>query len=230
MLLTFLAAATGTAVEQSDMQGARLEAGEICYSILAGGKPVGTTRQIITPREENGFPVWDIVVHQRAGGGAFDMRDHFVLVRDTMLPLRMESARGRERSERGWHRVNITYSDNRIKGTKETAAGVTPFDVPLSDPVWDGNLWGAAFAALPLAEGGRYEIPFWQYDKGFGSFTVRVVGTEDVETPDGTLSAWIVEAGDQPEALLRYQIARSPRKELGYRSARGAQQIDKGCD
>ncbi len=229
MLLTFLAAIAGTTVEYTDMQGARLQEGDACYSISAGNTRIGTTRQTITASDEGGVPVWDIVVHQSAGGGAFDMRDHFVLARDSMLPVRMESARGRERSERGWHRVRVTYANNRIQGTKETADGVTTLDEPLSAPVWDGNLWGATFAALPLAEGGSYAIPFWQYDKGFGTFTVRVIGSEDVDTPDGPMSAWIVEAGDRPEALLRYQIAKDPRKELGYRSDRGAQQIDGAC-
>ncbi|OAN60091.1 DUF3108 domain-containing protein [Sphingomonas sp. TDK1] len=50
--------------------------------------------------------------------------------------------------------------------------------------VWDGNLVGLAFAALPLAEGKTYELPFFQYDKGMGRFTLKVVGLAKVDGQD----------------------------------------------
>ena len=124
-------------------------------------------------------------MHQKLGNGAFDMRDHFVVDRKTLLPIRMDSQRGRERTEKGWHRVSIEYGPRSIRGTKETATGSTPFDVPLTGKTWDGNLWGLTFAVLPLKQGGTYAVPFWQYDKGFGTFTVRVIGSDDVDNAKG---------------------------------------------
>lgn len=227
--LFLLAALAGGGAATPVMEGARLRAGATCYAITAGDRPVGTTLQTIAAAREGGRPVWDIVVHQKAGNGAFDMRDHFVVERGTLQPIRMDSQRGRERTDRGWHRISIDYARHRIRGTKETATGSTPVDVPLSGPTWDGNLWGLTVAALPLKEGGTYAVPFWQYDKGFGTFTARVVGSEAAETPSGKVAAWIVDAGTDPAQRLRYLIAKETRQELGYAAGPHGQRLGGVC-
>lgn len=228
MLILAALLATG-ATPLPHMEGRELHAGSTCYAIINDGRQVGTTLQTITAAREQGRRVWDVVVHQRVGGGAFDMRDHFVLDRATLLPIRMESQRGRDRAERGWHRVRIDYGPHAIRGTKETGAGPTPIDVPLTGPTWDGNLWGLTFSALPLREGGTYTLPFWQYDKGFGTFTARVVGSEEVAIPSGKVAAWIVEAGTDPAQLLHYSIAKTTRQELGYTAGPHAQRLGGEC-
>ena len=227
--LTLLAALAVAGASTPKMEGARLRAGSTCYTIVAGDKPIGTTLQTIMATREGGKPAWDIVVHQKVGNGAFEMRDHFVVDRRTLLPIRMDSQRGHERSEKGWHRVSVNYGKRGIRGTKETATGSTPINVLLSGPTWDGNLWGITFAALPLREAGAYSIPFWQYDKGFGSFTARVVGSEEVETPSGKIAAWIVEAGADPAQLARYSIAKVTRQELGYIAGPSSQRLGRAC-
>ncbi len=226
VLLALLATAGASTPK---MEGARLQAGSTCYAIVAGGKPIGTTLQTITASREGSKPVWDIVVHQKVGNGAFDMRDHFVVDRRTLLPIRMDSQRGHERTEKGWHRVSVHYGKRSIRGTKETVNGSTPINVPLSGPTWDGNLWGLTFAALPLKEAGTYAVPFWQYDKGFGSFTARVVGSEEVDTPSGKIAAWIVEAGNDPTQLARYSIAKATRQEIGYVAGPSSQRLGGVC-
>ena len=123
-----------------------------------------------------------------------------------------------------WHEVHIEYAEGRITGTKATADGVTPIDVAIDGPIWDGNLWGLTFGALPLHEGGQYRLPFWQYDKGFGTFLVNVTGSEMVDTPDGPTEAWVADAGTNPDRLSRYQIGKSNGAELGYRSGGGGEQ------
>ena len=228
-MLVMVAVLAGTGAATPKTEGARLQAGSTCYAIVAGGKTIGSTLQTIKASRAGGRPVWDIVVHQKLNNGAFDMRDHFVVDRKTLLPIRMDSERGRERTQKGWHRVNIVYGAHGVRGTKETAAGSTLLDVPLAGPTWDGNLWGLTFAALPLTVGGAYAVPFWQYDKGFGTFTVRVVGSEDVDTPSGKIAAWIVEAGDDPAQLMRYQIAKTTRQELGYVAGPGGQRLGGVC-
>ena len=227
LVMVAVLAATGAATPK--MEGTRLQAGSTCYAIVAGDKTIGSTLQTITASRAGGRPVWDIVVHQKLSNGAFDMRDHFVVDRKTLLPIRMDSERGRDRTQKGWHRVSIVYGAHDVRGSKETATGSIPLDVPLAGPTWDGNLWGLTFAALPLTAGGTYAVPFWQYDKGFGTFTVRVVGSEDVDTPSGKIAAWIVEAGDDPAQLMHYQIAKTTRQELGYAAGPGGQRLGGVC-
>jgi len=220
-------AATGAATPKMD--GARLQAGSTCYAIVAGDKAIGSTSQTVTASRAGSKPVWDIVVHQKLANGSFDMRDHFIVDRKTLLPIRMDSQRGRERTERGWHRVSVEYGAQNVRGTKETATGSIPLEAALTGPTWDGNLWGLTFAALPLKEGGTYAVPFWQYDKGFGTFTARVVGSEDVKTPSGKVAAWVVEAGDDPAQLARYKIAKATRRELGYTADPSGQRLGGVC-
>lgn len=220
-------AATGAATPKID--GARLQAGSTCYAIVAGDKTIGSTLQTITASRDGARPVWDIVVHQKLANGSFDMRDHFIVDRKTLLPIRMDSQRGRERAERGWHRVTVEYGPRNVRGTRETVTGSTPLKAALLGPTWDGNLWGLTFAALPLTEGGTYAVPFWQYDKGFGTFTARVVGREDVDTPSGKIAAWVVEAGDDPAQLARYKIAKATRQELGYTAGPSGQRLGGVC-
>ena len=227
--VVLLAALLGNGVTAPKMEGTRLSAGSTCYEIIAGDKPIGTTLQTITASLEDGKPVWDIVVHQKVGKGVFDVRDHFVVDRKTLLPIRMESQRGTSRTEKGWHRISLEYGVLDIRGTRETANGTAPISVPLNGSTWDGNLWGLTFAALPLSEGGTYAVPIWQYDKGFGKFTARVVGSEEVDTPSGKVAAWILEAGSDPAKLARYSIAKATRQELGYSVGPNGQRLGGGC-
>lgn len=220
-------AATGSGTPTID--GTRLQAGSTCYAIMAGDKTIGSTLQTVTASRNGTRPVWDIVVHQKLANGSFDMRDHFIVDRKTMLPIRMDSRRGRERTERGWHRVSVEYGSRNVRGTRETTTGSTPLEATLAGPTWDGNLWGLTFAALPLKEGGSYAVPFWQYDKGFGTFTARVIGSEDVDTPSGKVAAWVIEAGDDPTQLARYTIAKATRQELGYTAGPSGQRLRGVC-
>jgi hypothetical protein len=227
--LLLLAALVGGDITPARMEGDRLRPGSVCYTMTADGKAMGTTAQTIAATRIGGRPVWDIVIHQKVANGVFDMRDHFVVDRRTLLPLHMDSQRGSVRTDRGWHRITIDYAKGRITGTRETATATTPIDVAADHPVWDGNLWGVTFAALPLRQGGRYTLPFWQYDKGFGQFTLQVVGRETVTTPSGRVAAWIVEAGDDPTHPMRYRIAHRPRQELGYVVGSHGQQLGGTC-
>ena len=208
--------------------GARLADSQTCYTLSISrdgvSRPVGVTWQTVKRAERDGRPVLEIVVHQSMGGGAFDMRDEFVLDASTLRPLSLINRR------KGEVHIRADYADDRITGERTEAGGVvTPIDVALDGPVWDGNLFGLTFAALPLAEGAAFSLPYWQYDKGFGRFSVRVTGSETVETPSGAVEAWAVEAAPGADAPLRYLIGKADHRELAYSAAQGSQTLGGDC-
>lgn len=97
----------------------------------------------------NGRKIWAVVVHQRAAGGKFDMRDTFVLDAADLQPLSMSNER------HGVPHVTLTYQDGHVRGTRVNQEGVAePIDVSYQGPIWEGNLYGVMFSALPLAAGG----------------------------------------------------------------------------
>jgi hypothetical protein len=175
-------------------------------------------------------PAWRIVVHQKLTGGRFELRDEFLVRRDNLRPINLYSRRGDRRAAGGrWQEVRVAYGRSGITGTREQSSGVQPIAVPLSGPVWEGNLWGVTFGALPLAQGSRFQLPFWQYDKGFGTFTVEVTGSQTVDTPGGKADAWVVSAGDDPKQPARYLIAKRTGEELGYSGPGMVQKIGGDC-
>lgn len=208
--------------------GRRLAEGQACYTLTMRqgdvSQPVGVTWQRIRRSERDGRPVLEIVVHQLVNGGAFDMRDEFVVDAATLRPLSLVNRRN------GAVHVRAEYRDDRIIGEKTGADGAaTPIAVALDGPVWDGNLFGLTFAALPLAEGAAFTLPFWQYDKGFGRFSVRVVGVGTAATPSGPVEAWVVDAGPEDRPPLRYLIGRADQAELGYSAPQGDQTPGGDC-
>ena len=228
MMMLLAAALMGATTPSPD--GARLSAGEQCFTITRGGSPVGLTWQAIQPTRTNGMATWDIVIHQRMSDGRFDMRDHFVVDRKTLRPVSLESVRGVDPSAPGWRRVMLRYAVDRVTGTKETKDGAVTIDTPLDHAVWDGNLWGVTFAAMPLRDGVSLSLPFWQYDKGFGAFSVKVVGRERADTPGGPVDAWTLDAGDDPAALVRYMVAIEPPVEIAYSAGPFGQRLGGECD
>ena len=209
------------------LDGALIRDDRACYTISmsrdGASTPIGVTWQTIDHIDVEGRPRLRVVVHQSVNGGAFDMRDAFLLDPETLRPVRLENDR------QGQRHVTLDYTADRVVGTRIEDGTSRPVDVALPHPVWEGNLFGVTFAALPLAAGAAFSLPFYQYDKGLGAFLVRVTGDETVETPDGPVDAWALEVstGDGPPAV--YLIAKADRRELGYRSARGGQALGGDC-
>lgn len=198
------------------LDGSRLREGSACYALTRADKPIGQTWQRVLAAMEGDIPVWDVVVHQRVGDGKFDMRDHFVLRRADLRPLRMDSRRN------GTEHVRVRYDGLAIEVTQ---VGKPTTKVSAPGPVWDGNLWGLTFTALPLAEGGAYTVPFFQYDKGLGSFTLKVVGSAQVQGR----KAWLVDVDAGDGRTVRYQIGKAPAEELGTESPMFGQHFGGDC-
>lgn len=220
ILLLALAAAT------PEPQGDRVVDQDACFTIsmVRDGKSsdMGQVRQTVRRFRADGKDELRVLIHQQAG--SFDMRDSFVLDGKTLRPIHFENQR------RGEVHVVLDYRENAIEGSKvEKDGSKSPVNVPLTHPVWEGNLFGVMFAGLPLEPKGQYRVPFYQYDKGFGEFSVRVKGSESVSTPDGPVDAWVLEVGTDDLRRVEYLISRDNARELGYRSDGFAQKLGGDC-
>lgn len=196
----------------AEPDGTRVRSATQCFAIVRDKAVVGATFQKIRRVRRAGRVYFDIVVHQRVSGGKFDLRDHFVLDGRTLRPISFDSRKS------GEDHVELAYSGGRIVGWKlEKGARV---DIDLADPdrVWEGNLWGVTFGALPLAAGGHYQLPLYQYDLGFGAFSLDVVGSEAVVVDGRSVDAWRVEGGTNPARRVTYLIAKRDGAELGTRA------------
>ncbi len=219
--------------------GRRLEPYEACYTINmtreGQTRPIGVTWQSLRRGEQDGRAIWTVVVHQKVGD-RFDMRDVFTLDADTLEPLQLVNTRN------GHTHIQATYASDEIRVqrfSEPAAAAVETSTISLTGPVWEGNLYGPTFAALTLAEGDRYSLPFWQYDKGFGQFDVGVVGSETLDTPEGPVDAWVLNVtaksttplqnGAGNERQMTYRIAKVGGRELGYEAAQGSQTLGGDC-
>ena len=211
MLLLALAAQAALPV----VDGTRLQPGSVCYAIVRGETVMGATLQTVKAITANGAPAWDVVVHQRVGD-KFDLRDHFVLRQKDLGPIAFDSRKS------GVEHVRVAYKPGKLVTTRPGAA---PVEIPLTGPVWEGNLWGLTFAALPLAEGVHFELPFYQYDKGLGRFSLDVVGSEKV----GERDAWVVETSPGGERKIRYLIGKADNAELGYAGGGFTQRLGGDC-
>lgn len=207
-------------------QGERVADQDACFAIsmTRDGKSseMGQVRQTVRRVRADGKDELHVTIHQRAG--SFDMRDSFVLDGKTLRPIHFENQR------RGETHVVLDYRENLIEGTRvEKDGSKSAVRIPLTQPVWEGNLFGVMFAGLPLEPDGRYRVPFYQYGKGFGEFTVRVKGSESVSTPDGPVDAWVLDVGTDDLQRVEYLISRDNARELGYRSEGFAQKLGGDC-
>lgn len=208
--------------------GSRLEEGRFCYTLEmrrdGASRAVGRTLQVVRHETFEGRPVVRVIVHQQLQDGAFDVRDDFLLEPADLRPVRYVSRRN------GEVRVDVAYGTDLITGYHVADSGRREdLSVALAEPVWDGNLWGILFAALPLSEGREITLPFWHYEKGFGQFSVTVVGSETAAGPDGRIEAWIAEATDGQGPKVTYRLGRGRGLELSYAAGALAQTPGGDC-
>lgn len=206
-----------------------LESGTTCYAILRNDEVVGSTLQSIQETTVDGQPAWEITVHQRMPTASFDLRDRFVVSKIDLQPHLFSSERGVDRTRPGWQRISVQYGRDRISGALENAEGLKIIDEQMSRPIWDGNLWGLTFAGLPFRPDAEFQLPYWQYDKGFGTFRVRVSGRNAVPTATGPVDSWVVEAADAPDRTTEYFLRVETPGELGYRAGPFEQRLGGEC-
>lgn len=219
MLISALAALALTLVARPDPvaipDGTRLAAGDTCYAVEVNGRVVGATRQVVRAADRDGRPVWIIDIHQRLPALQFDVHDRFEVDGEDLAALRYHSVRLAS-ARAPAQQVEVDYGPSAIRGFRVVGEERTELHAAADGPVRDGNLWGLTFSALDLHEGARFTVPFWHYEKGYGTFQVAVTGTRSVDTPSGPVEAFVVEAGDGDGPSATYLIARETRAELGY--------------
>lgn len=218
--IAILALAADTAMRVPD--GRRVHPVTQCFTLVRNGQDVGLTFQQIRETRANRKPAWDIVIHQRVGT-VFDMRDHFVVAKADLAPVAFDNRRS------GEEHVRLAYAKGRITGTRTEKGAAVAVDLAAPGPVWEGNLWGTTFGALPLAAGGNYTLPFYQYDKGFGSFALKVTGEEKVATPAGPVAAWAVDITADGMRHITYLIGKADGAELGNRAPGFATRLGGDC-
>jgi hypothetical protein len=208
--------------------GTDLALGDSCYTITTGtdGKeqPIGYVFQSLASDHIDGVDVLTIVVHQHLVTKKFDIRDRLVLRKTDLTPLHLDTDRD------GSPHVHLDYTPGRVTGWKMIGSVKKPIDVPLDGRIWDGNLWGVTFAALPLKAGANYRLPVYQYDSGKGEFFVTVVGEQKVTTPTGEVKAWVAEVGLKPDERVKYLIGQTSRMELGYIAGPMSQHLGGDCN
>lgn len=219
-MLFLLAAAASVPAMTPD--GSRLREGEVCYEITAtkdgATKVIGGAYQSVKRTRAGGADALAIIIHQRVGAGKFDMRDEFLVHRKDLRPISLHNVRNRE------VHVHLDYGETGITGFKTEKGVRAPVSVKTDGPVWDGNLWGLTFAAMPLQEGSTFELPMYQYDSGLGAFTGKVTGQETI----GAAKAWVVDAGVSEDRRTNYFITGDGR-ELGYAAGAMAQNLAADC-
>ncbi|MBB6144221.1 hypothetical protein HNQ77_002173 [Silvibacterium bohemicum] len=207
--------------------GKLLTLGQYCYTITAPNqgvpKPIGITFQSITREQVLGVDALAIVVHQHLYSGKFDMRDSFLLRRDDLRPIRLDT------DFNGSPHVHLDYSDRHISGWKMAGATKQPIDIAINGPVWDGNLWGETFAALPLTAGASMTLPVYQYNSGLGTFYVDALGQHEEHTPWGTFQGWRVKAGLSHSEQVEYTVSTHPGLEISYTAGPSSQRIGGDC-
>jgi hypothetical protein len=208
--------------------GERLTDDRVCYTIFAptksGDRPIGHTLQTVERVHRRGRAILQITVHQRLNNGKFDMRDSFELDGETFLPLSLRTTLNQK------PHAELAYAKGRVTGFHIDRTGLKHnIDRSLGGPIWDGNLFGLTFATLPLSQGAHFQLPYFQYDRGLGMFTVAVTGSEKIRTPGGSVDAWVLDAGPTPSQRLEYFIEKDNRRELGYRSSQGGQRLGGLC-
>ena len=226
-LLYATSALLGQSAGQVAPNGKLLELGQYCYTMTTSKdgitKPIGVTFQSISRERIQGVDALAIVVHQHTFDGKFDMRDSFLLRRDDLRPIRLDNDRN------GLPHVHLDYSDRHISGWKMVRTTKIPIDVELSGQVWDGNLWGETFAALPLKAGSSVTLPTYQYDSGFGMFFVDALDQYPESTPSGTVQAWRIKAGPSRSEQVDYIVSTHPGLEIGYTAGPSSQHLGGNC-
>ena len=89
---------------------------------------------------------------------------------------------------------SLRFDGGAVTGSTRSGDGEPqPLDLELREPVFGPRSVALVARALPLRAGYSATVPTFTAAERLGSTTLTVVGRQDVETAEGTVSAWVVE-------------------------------------
>jgi hypothetical protein len=108
-------------------------------------QPIGFVFQRIRCEQSNGVDTLAIVVHQHLLSGKLDMRDSFLLRREDLKPIRLDTDRD------GAPHVHLDHTNNHVTGWKVVNGSRRPVDIAFDGqyrcaPVCAALLWSYSTA------------------------------------------------------------------------------------
>lgn len=152
------------------------------------GDTIAVAVQSMWRVQEDGRDLWR-VEYAFAGGIDIRMVDTTTFDAQTLLPVRQVRTGGGQR-------IVVDYGDEVAVRTERDGEPASPtWARPFDHPVYAGSVMDVVYRALPLADGYRVRIPFlvpqseepWWFD-------IEVTGPATVQTREGPVQAWRVEA------------------------------------
>ena len=106
------------------------------------------------------------------------------------------------RSSGGMMDLSLEFMDEGIAGTATPRNGETETIMEMTEtPVFDGSWVSEIAQSLPLAEGLVARVPIYSVQGGLTDAVLTVTGQEEVDTADGTQTAWTVETQLGPQTV-----------------------------
>lgn len=180
-------APTDTADGLAALDGSTLGPATLRYenTVSLGPRSVDRpTTRTLTAVTHEGTSAWQVVDAVQGGAQA----DTLVLDRGSLRPLR--------RRVGGQALIQLTFDSMSVRGTlsmgMQTREVRRDFDRPVLASTANMEV---ALAVLPLEPDYAARIPVYQLQQQeVGTTTVRVTGTETIETPAGTFETYVLEA------------------------------------
>ena len=158
-----------------------------------------TTRTLTATTHED-TPAWQVVDAVQGGTQA----DTLILDRASLRPL--------QRRVGGQASIQLTFDSTSVEGSLVMGTQSRTVQQDFDRPVLASTAnMEVALAALPLAPGYAARLPVYQLQQqAVATITVRVTGTDTVETPAGPFETYVLEAtadGPGPSGTIRVRRA-----------------------
>jgi len=186
----------------------RMESSTSDMTILSGDNrtDLGTARTEASSVSLEGRRVIQFVLVQELRQGT--MFDTLWVDAGTLLPVRYRNTFGDLQS------IRMEYgNDGHIASEVVRSGTVTGIDTTITGPHLDAAEFPMLIPALPLADDYAAEIPVVHYEDGTKTYSVRVIGSDQVPREEGTRDVWIVE-NDSGVSVARYFIDKKTREVL----------------
>jgi hypothetical protein len=200
---------------QSPFDPARLVPRTDSFSVVMGGRAIGSIRESIE-RTADGFR---LTSSQQMAGMSQSTEVSFTRALAMRSVRQNGSARGVEM------KIAVDYANGRAKGTATTPgpAGVRSIVVDTTVPsgAVDDNLLQGLLHTLPLAAGKSFTVPLFASGDGVSKeVTITVAGDQTVTVPAGTFETWRLEVTGGQVPVSFWVSKKDPRVvKLGFAGA-----------